>query len=108
LNAAAGVYRYNGENAITSRSRLQFQQGDHSLTSLYCRVGYRDNQNFRLYTCVGLEEQVVGIIGGILSFVLIGIPIPLALFILILVRSVVALLKAQKQESIADPKTWLF
>lgn len=51
---------------------------------------------------------VVGIIGLILSFVLIGIPILLALTVWILVRSVVALLKAQKQEPIADPKTWLF
>ncbi|MEO9634232.1 MAG: DUF4870 domain-containing protein [Roseobacter sp.] len=51
---------------------------------------------------------VVGIIGLILSFVLIGIPILLALTVRILVRSVVALLKAQKQEPIADPKTWLF
>lgn len=51
---------------------------------------------------------VVGIIGGILTVVLIGIPILLALFIWILVRSVVALLKAQKHESIGDPKTWLF
>jgi len=51
---------------------------------------------------------VVGIIGGILSFVLIGIPILLALAVWILVRSVLALLKAQKHEPIADPKTWLF
>ena len=51
---------------------------------------------------------VVALIGAILSLVLIGIPILLALCIWILVRSVVALLKAQKHESIADPKTWLF
>tara|TARA_R110000824_G_scaffold41121_1_gene122641 strand:+ start:609 stop:971 length:363 start_codon:yes stop_codon:yes gene_type:complete len=51
---------------------------------------------------------VVGIIGSILSFVLIGIPILLALAVWILVRSVLALLKAQKHEPIADPKTWLF
>ena len=51
---------------------------------------------------------VVGIIGGILSFVLIGIPILFALAVWILVRSVLALLKAQKHEPIADPKTWLF
>tara|TARA_R110002033_G_scaffold6243_10_gene24841 strand:- start:959 stop:1321 length:363 start_codon:yes stop_codon:yes gene_type:complete len=51
---------------------------------------------------------VVGIIGAILSFVLIGIPVLLALSIWILVRSVIALFKAQKQESIADPHTWLF
>ncbi len=51
---------------------------------------------------------VVAIIGGILSFILIGIPILLALAVWILVRSVLALLKAQKHEPIADPKTWLF
>ncbi|WP_417595599.1 DUF4870 family protein [Parasphingorhabdus sp.] len=51
---------------------------------------------------------VVGIIGAILSFVLIGTPFFLALSIWILVRSVIALLKAQKHESIADPNTWLF
>lgn len=51
---------------------------------------------------------VVGIIGGILTLVLIGIPILLALAVWILVRSVLALLKAQKHEAIADPNTWLF
>lgn len=51
---------------------------------------------------------VVGIIGGILSFVLIGIPILLALAVWILVRTVLALLKAQKHEPIANPKTSLF
>jgi uncharacterized membrane protein len=51
---------------------------------------------------------VVAIVGGILSFILIGIPILLALAVWILVRSVLALLKAQKHEPIADPKTWLF
>lgn len=51
---------------------------------------------------------VVAVIGGILSFILIGIPILLALAVWILVRSVLALLKAQKHKPIADPKTWLF
>ena len=51
---------------------------------------------------------VVGIIGTLLTIILIGIPILLALAIWILVRSVVALLKAQKHEPFADPKTWLF
>ena len=51
---------------------------------------------------------VVGIIGIILSMIFIGILVLLALFLWILVRSVVALLKAQKHESIANPKTWLF
>lgn len=51
---------------------------------------------------------VIGIIGTILSFVLIGIPILLALAVWILVRSILALLKAQRHEPISDPKTWLF
>tara|TARA_R110000765_G_scaffold252503_1_gene353759 strand:- start:1058 stop:1420 length:363 start_codon:yes stop_codon:yes gene_type:complete len=51
---------------------------------------------------------VVGFIGVILSFIIIGIPILLALFIWILVRSVIALLKAQKHETITNPETWLF
>ncbi|ASK88979.1 DUF4870 family protein [Sphingorhabdus sp. SMR4y] len=50
----------------------------------------------------------VGIAGTLLAFILIGIPILLALAVWILVRSVVALLKAQKHEAIADPETWLF
>lgn len=54
---------------------------------------------------IGLIGSVIGII---LSFVLIGIPILIALAIWVLVRSVLALLKAQKHEPIADPKTWLF
>jgi uncharacterized membrane protein len=50
-----------------------------------------------------------GLLGGfisfILMFVLIGFLTMAAIAIWILVRSVVALLKAQKQEPIADPKT---
>lgn len=51
---------------------------------------------------------IVGVVGIILSFVLIGIPILLALAVWVLVRSVMSLLKAQKQEPMADPKTLLF
>ncbi|WP_373491089.1 DUF4870 family protein [Parasphingorhabdus sp.] len=51
---------------------------------------------------------VVAVIGTILSFILIGIPILIALAVWVLVRSVLALVKAQKHEPIADPKTWLF
>lgn len=54
---------------------------------------------------IGLIGSVIGII---LSFILIGIPLLIALAVWVLVRSVLALLKAQKQEPIADPKTWLF
>lgn len=55
---------------------------------------------------------VIGLIGGvigiILSIILIGIPLLILVAIWVLVRSVLALVKAQKQEPIADPKTWLF
>lgn len=51
---------------------------------------------------------VVGIIGIVLSFVLIGIPLLLALFVWFIVRSIMPLLKAQKQEPMPDPKTLLF
>ncbi|WP_422345217.1 DUF4870 family protein [Parasphingorhabdus sp.] len=54
---------------------------------------------------IGLIGSVIGII---LSIVLIGIPLLIALAVWVLVRSIMALLKAQKQEPIADPKTWLF
>ena len=54
---------------------------------------------------IGLIGSVIGII---LSIVLIGIPLLFALAIWVLVRTILALVKAQKQEPIADPKTWLF
>ncbi|MEH6757187.1 MAG: hypothetical protein V7676_06705 [Parasphingorhabdus sp.] len=53
---------------------------------------------------IGLIGSVIGII---LSVVLIGIPILIALAIWVLIRSILALLKAQKHEPIADAKTWL-
>lgn len=51
---------------------------------------------------------VVGIIGVVLSFVLIGIPLLMALFVWFIVRSIMPILKAQKQEPMPDPKTFLF
>ncbi|WP_108811675.1 DUF4870 domain-containing protein [Sphingorhabdus sp. Alg231-15] len=54
---------------------------------------------------IGLIGSVIGVI---LSIVLIGIPLLIALAVWVLVRSIMALLKAQRQEPIADPKTWLF
>ncbi|MEP2988003.1 MAG: hypothetical protein ABJN65_17310 [Parasphingorhabdus sp.] len=51
---------------------------------------------------------VVGIVGIVLSFILIGIPILIALFVWFIVRSIMPLLKAQKQEPMPDPKTFLF
>ncbi len=71
-------------------------------------TGTWEESHLQFHVMTFVIGVVVGIIGGILSFVLIGIPILLALAVWILVRSVVALLKAQKHEPIADPKTWLF
>lgn len=70
--------------------------------------GTWEESHLQFHIMTFLIGLVVGIIGVVLSFVLIGIPILLALTVWILVRSVVALLKAQKHEPIADPKTWLF
>ncbi|AMO70510.1 DUF4870 family protein [Sphingorhabdus sp. M41] len=71
-------------------------------------AGSWEESHLQFHVMTFVIGLIVGTIGGILSFVLIGIPILLALAVWILVRSVVALLKAQKQEPIADPKTWLF
>lgn len=54
---------------------------------------------------IGLIATVVGVI---LSIVLIGIPIIIAACVWIGVRSVMSLIKAQKQEPIPEPETLLF
>lgn len=50
----------------------------------------------------GLLGMVIGVI---LSIVLIGIPIIIAVSVWVIVRSVIALLKAQKHEPMPDPET---
>ena len=70
-------------------------------------AGTWEESHLQFHVMTFVVGLVVGILGTILSFVLIGIPILLALAVWILVRSIVALLKAQKHEPIADPKTWL-
>ena len=49
-----------------------------------------------------------GVIGFILMFVLIGFLILPVVAVWVVVRTVIALLKAQKQEPMPDPKTLLF
>ncbi|MGB5483335.1 DUF4870 family protein [Parasphingorhabdus sp.] len=71
-------------------------------------AGTWEESHLQFHVMTFVIGLVVGLVGAILSFILIGIPILLALFLWILVRSVVALSKAQKHEPIADPKTWLF
>jgi uncharacterized membrane protein len=53
---------------------------------------------------IGLAGSIVGVL---LTVVLIGFPLLLAIAIWVVVRSVVALLKAQKQEPIPDPLTFM-
>lgn len=50
---------------------------------------------------------VGGIIGVVLSIVLIGIPILIGVMVLMIVRSILALLKAQKREPMPNPSTLL-
>jgi uncharacterized membrane protein len=71
-------------------------------------AGTWEESHLQFHVMTFVVGLVVGIVGIILSFILIGIPILLALAAWILVRSILALLKAQKHEPIADPKTWLF
>ncbi len=48
------------------------------------------------------------VVGFLLMIVLIGIPILFAISVWVIIRSVVALLKAQRQEAIADPQSlWI-
>jgi uncharacterized membrane protein len=62
-------------------------------------AGTWEESHLQFHVITFVIGLVVGIIGGILSFVLIGIPILLALAVWILVRSVLALLN-QKAELI--------
>ena len=71
-------------------------------------TGTWEESHLQFHIMTFLVGLAVGIIGTVLSFVLIGIPILLALLLWILVRSILAMLKAQKHEPIEDPKTWLF
>ena len=71
-------------------------------------AGTWEESHLQFHVMTFVIGLVVGIVGLVLSIILIGIPILLALAVWILVRSVLALLKAQKHEPIDDPKTWLF
>lgn len=51
---------------------------------------------------------VAGVVGVVLTIVLVGFAILFAVTVWVAVRSVVSLVKAQKREPIADPATLLF
>jgi uncharacterized membrane protein len=71
-------------------------------------AGTWEESHLQYHVMTFIVGIIVGVVGIILSFVLIGIPLLFALAVWVLVRSVMALLKAQKQEPIADPKTLMF
>ena len=47
------------------------------------------------------------IVSGILILVLIGIPLLIAVAVLVIVRSVLSLVNAQKRQPMPNPETWL-
>lgn len=71
-------------------------------------AGTWEESHLQYHIMTFIVGLIVGVVGVILSIVLIGIPVLIALAVWVLVRSVMALLKAQKQEPMADPKTLLF
>lgn len=71
-------------------------------------AGTWEESHLQFHIMTFVVGLIVSVVGVILSFILIGIPILLALAVWILVRTVLALLKAQKHEAIADPKTLMF
>ena len=71
-------------------------------------AGTWEESHLQYHVMTFIIGLIVSVVGVILSFILIGIPILIALAVWVLVRSILALIKAQKQEPIPDPKTWLF
>ncbi|WP_417620743.1 hypothetical protein [Parasphingorhabdus sp.] len=76
-------------------------------------AGSWEESHLQFHAMTFIISVIVGIIAGTLSFILIGTPILMALVLLalgmwVLIRSVLALVKAQKHEPISDPNTWLF
>lgn len=53
---------------------------------------------------LGLAGTIIGVI---LSVVLIGIPILIAVAVLVIVRSIMSLLRAQRREAMPNPGSWL-
>lgn len=53
---------------------------------------------------IGLAGSVIGVM---LTLVLIGIPILIAVAILVIVRSVMSLLRAQRREAMPNPGSWM-
>lgn len=112
---ASGGFEMNKATIVSLLYIVSFLVGITGLVGVILAFVWKDevagtweesHLQFHIMTFViGLIGSVIGII---LSFVLIGIPLLIALAVWVLVRSVLALLKAQKQEPIADPKTWLF
>ena len=71
-------------------------------------AGTWEESHLQFHIMTGIIGLVASVVGFLLLIVGIGLLIWLAVAVWVVVRSILALLKAQKQEPIADPKTWLF
>ncbi len=71
-------------------------------------AGTWEESHLQYHIMTFVVSLIVGAIGVVLIFILIGIPILFALWVWVLVRGIVPLLKAQNQEPMPDPKTLLF
>jgi len=71
-------------------------------------AGTWEESHLQFHVMTFIISLVAAIVGFLLLIIGIGFLILLAVAVWVLVRSIVALLKAQKQEPIENPKTWLF
>ncbi|QJB69616.1 DUF4870 family protein [Parasphingorhabdus halotolerans] len=71
-------------------------------------AGTWEESHLQYHVMTFIVSLIAGIIGFLLIILGIGILILLAVGLWVLVRSIIALLKAQKHEPMPDPKTLLF
>lgn len=71
-------------------------------------AGTWEESHLQYHITTFIGSLIAGIVGFVLIIVGIGLLILLAVALWVLVRSIMALLKAQKQEAMPDPKTLLF
>ncbi len=111
------------DNWVTSRPAIvnwlylaSFAVGVTSIIGVILAFVWKDDadphgweiSHFRYQIRTFLIGLVVGVAGVVLSFVLIGIPILLALIVWFIIRTVISLQRASKGEPIPDPTTLLW
>ncbi len=70
--------------------------------------GTWEESHLQYHVITGIGGLIGFAVGFVLMFVLIGFLVFLLVAIWMLVRSIMPILKAQNQEPMPDPKTWLF